>query len=126
MLRGAVGPRRRTEGVKPGAVKAASPVLNGGDEETGFVRPRLVATQLESDACNPKVADPMIDAPQRLVRLATAQGGSALPESTGPTGKRSARKRACSVWSGGKAAKPYLSLPRSQTDHASYARVQSV
>src|SRR5262249_53545091 len=29
----------------------------------------------------------------------------------GPTGKRSARKRACSVWSGGKAAKPYLSLP---------------
>src|SRR5712691_857782 len=34
-------------GVKPGAVKAASPVLNGGDEETGLVRPRLVATQLE-------------------------------------------------------------------------------
>jgi hypothetical protein len=33
-----------------------------------------------------------------------------LPESTGPTGKRSARKRACSVWSGGKAAKSYLSL----------------
>jgi hypothetical protein len=38
-------------------------------------------------------------------------GASALSESTGPTGKRSARKRACSVWSGGKAAKPYLSLP---------------
>jgi hypothetical protein len=36
---------------------------------------------------------------------------SALPESTGPTGKQSARKRARSVWSGGKAAKPYLSLP---------------
>jgi hypothetical protein len=28
-------------------VKAASPVLNGGDEETGLVRPRRVATQLE-------------------------------------------------------------------------------
>src|SRR5215831_9860613 len=51
------------------------------------------------------------DGPQRLVHLSAAQGESALPESTGPTGKRSARKRACSVWSGGKAAKPYLSLP---------------
>ena len=30
-------------------MKAASPVLNGGDEETGFVRPRLVATQLECE-----------------------------------------------------------------------------
>jgi hypothetical protein len=45
------------------------------------------------------------------VHLSATQGESALPESTGPTGKRSARKRACSVWSGGKAAKPYLSLP---------------
>src|SRR5438105_2300648 len=49
--------------------------------------------------------------PQRLVHLSAAHGESALPESTGPTGKRSAGKRACSVWSGGKAAKPYLSLP---------------
>src|SRR5215813_15310089 len=48
-LRGAVCPRRRTEGVKPDALKGASPVLNGGDEETGLVRPRLVATQLECD-----------------------------------------------------------------------------
>jgi hypothetical protein len=39
-------------GVKPGAVKAASPVLNGGDEETGLFRPRLVATQLESEIFN--------------------------------------------------------------------------
>jgi hypothetical protein len=39
-------------GVKPGAVKAASPVLNGGDEETGLFRPRLVATQLESGAAS--------------------------------------------------------------------------
>jgi hypothetical protein len=38
---------RSIEGVQPGAVKAASPFLNGGDEETGLVRPRLVATQLE-------------------------------------------------------------------------------
>jgi hypothetical protein len=45
------------------------------------------------------------------VHLSVGNGESALPESTGPTGKRSARKRACSVWSGGKAAKPYLSLP---------------
>jgi hypothetical protein len=35
--------------VKPGAVKAASPVFNGGDEETGLCRPRLVATQLECE-----------------------------------------------------------------------------
>jgi hypothetical protein len=40
-LRDAVCPRRRTEGVKPGTVKATSPVLNGGDEATGLVRPRL-------------------------------------------------------------------------------------
>ena len=45
-LRGTQGSRRRIAGAKPGAVKAASPVLNGGDEETGLVRPRLVATQL--------------------------------------------------------------------------------
>lgn len=48
-LRGAVGPQRRTKGVKPSAVKAASSVLNGGDEETGLVRPRLVTTQLECE-----------------------------------------------------------------------------
>jgi len=29
------------------AYPTASPVLNGGDEETGLSRPRLVATQLE-------------------------------------------------------------------------------
>jgi reverse transcriptase-like protein len=46
-LRGASGSRSKIAGVKPGAVKAASPVLNGGDEETGLCRPRLVATQLE-------------------------------------------------------------------------------
>jgi len=51
------------------------------------------------------------DGPSRLVHLSVGNGESALPESTGPTGKRSARKRACSVWSGGKAVKPYLSLP---------------
>src|SRR4029434_10731018 len=51
------------------------------------------------------------DSPLRLVHLSVGNDESALPESTGPTGKRSARKRACSVWSGGKAARPYLSLP---------------
>ena len=51
------------------------------------------------------------DGPWRLVHLSVGNVESALPESTGPTGKRSARKRACSVWSGGKAAKPYLLLP---------------
>src|SRR6266446_353633 len=50
-LRGASGSRRKIAGVKPGAVKAASPVLNGGDEETGLCRPRLVATQLECEDC---------------------------------------------------------------------------
>jgi hypothetical protein len=51
------------------------------------------------------------DGPPRLVHLSVSNGESALQESEGPTGKRSARKRACSVWRGGKAAKPYLSLP---------------
>jgi hypothetical protein len=41
-------PWRAIKGVKPDALKGASPVLNGGDEETGLSRPRLVATQLES------------------------------------------------------------------------------
>jgi hypothetical protein len=40
-------PWRSIKGVKPDALKGASPVLNGGDEETGLSRPRLVATQLE-------------------------------------------------------------------------------
>ena len=31
------------------AYSTASPVLNGGDEETGLCRPRLVATQLECE-----------------------------------------------------------------------------
>jgi hypothetical protein len=38
-------PWRAIPGVKPDALKGASPVLNGGDEETGLSRPRLVATQ---------------------------------------------------------------------------------
>jgi len=39
-------PWRRTAGAEPDAMQAARPVLNGGDEETGLLRPRLVATQL--------------------------------------------------------------------------------
>jgi IS5 family transposase len=39
-------PWRVTKGAAPDAVQAARPVLNGGDEETGLYRPRLVATQL--------------------------------------------------------------------------------
>jgi len=35
-----------TSGAEPGAVKAASPVLNGEDEETGRKALRLVLTQL--------------------------------------------------------------------------------
>jgi hypothetical protein len=42
-----VSPWRSTKGVKPDALKGASPIVNGGDEETGLCRPRLVATQLE-------------------------------------------------------------------------------
>jgi len=44
-LRGAV-PRRRTEGVEPDTVKAVSPVLNGGREETYSNVTRLAPTQL--------------------------------------------------------------------------------
>jgi hypothetical protein len=45
------------------------------------------------------------------VRPSVDTGESTLSESTGPTGKRSAVKVARSVWNGGKAVKPYLSLP---------------
>ena len=41
-----VTPWRPIKGAEPDAIKVASPVLNGGDEETGLLRPRLVATQL--------------------------------------------------------------------------------
>ena len=50
-------------------------------------------------------------------------GESALSEATGPTGKRSARKRARSVWSAGKAAKPYLSLPWREQSRPATRRV---
>src|SRR2546428_5521230 len=40
-----VAPWRLTKGVEPDAVKAASPVLNGGDEETCRKATRLVPTQ---------------------------------------------------------------------------------
>jgi hypothetical protein len=52
-------------------------------------------------------------APLGLVHLSATSGESALPESTGPTGKRSASKDARSVWKGGKTVKSYLSLPMS-------------
>src|SRR5215468_7840134 len=42
MLRGS---RRGTAGAKPYTMKVVRTVLNGGDEETGLCRPRLVATQ---------------------------------------------------------------------------------
>src|SRR5436853_5524747 len=48
-----VTPWRLIKGAEPDALKGASPVLNGGDEETGLVRPRLVATQLECDNAVP-------------------------------------------------------------------------
>jgi hypothetical protein len=48
-----VFPWRSTKGVKPDALKGASPVLKGGDEETGLCRPRLVATQLECGSVCP-------------------------------------------------------------------------
>jgi hypothetical protein len=41
--------RRGTAGAKPSTLKGVRTVLNGGDEETGLCRPRLVATQLECD-----------------------------------------------------------------------------
>jgi hypothetical protein len=43
--------RRGTEGAKPYTMKVVRTVLNGGDEETGLVRPRLVATQLACEKC---------------------------------------------------------------------------
>ena len=45
------------------------------------------------------------------MRRCVGNGDSALDEYLHPTGKRSAVKVARSVWSGGKAVKPYLSLP---------------
>ena len=51
--------------MKPSAVKAASSVLNGGDEETGLVRPRLVATQLESGKYGPVSASALCEYARR-------------------------------------------------------------
>ena len=45
-----------------------------------------------------------------LVRSTVGNDKSARSKYDGPTGKRSAGKLACSVWSGGKAVRPYLSL----------------
>jgi hypothetical protein len=45
-----------------------------------------------------------------LVRPTVGDDKSARSKYYGPTGKRSAGKLACSVWSGGKAVRPYLSL----------------
>ena len=50
--RGAVG--KGLQGTSLAAYPTASPVLNGGDEETGLVRPRLVATQLECGKNSPE------------------------------------------------------------------------
>jgi len=47
-----VSPWRLTTGVKPDALKGASPVFNGSDAETGLCRPHLVATQLYSPTGN--------------------------------------------------------------------------
>jgi len=60
------------------------------------------------------------DRPLRLVHRSVRIDESVLSEATSPTGKRSARKRACSVWSGGKAATPDLLLPRMHDIIAQY------
>ena len=58
-----VTPWRPIKGAEPDAIKVASPVLNGGDEETGLLRPRLVATQLRQQVsasvrrCYPHVSE---------------------------------------------------------------------
>ena len=44
---------RTTSGAEPGAVKAASPVLNGEDEETGRKALRLVLTQRKMRGFSP-------------------------------------------------------------------------
>jgi hypothetical protein len=48
----------------------------------------------------------------RLVRPAVGNDQSARSNYSGPTGKRSAGKLACSVWSGGKTVRSYLSLQK--------------
>ena len=54
------------------AYSTASPVLNGGDEETGLVRPRLVATQLECGTCIPsRDVREMRGTPLRIVEWAS-------------------------------------------------------
>ncbi len=46
-----------------------------------------------------------------LVHLAVGNDESTRTDQCGPTGKRRAGKLARAVWNGGKAVKPYLSLP---------------
>jgi hypothetical protein len=50
-----VKPWRMITGAEPGAVKAASPVLNGEDEETGRKALRLVLTQLPRSRFQPRL-----------------------------------------------------------------------
>jgi hypothetical protein len=55
-----------TEGAKPYTMKVIRTVFNGGDEETGLVRPRLVATQRECGffvVCAPGYASPHVCLP---------------------------------------------------------------
>src|SRR5215831_16532804 len=73
-LRGTQGSRRRIAGAKPGAVKAASPVLNGGDEETGLDRPRLVATQLVNKVMHIALERPIAAGRVRIQPTARVDG----------------------------------------------------
>jgi hypothetical protein len=49
--------------------------------------------------------------PVGLVHLSTTLDESALPESTGPTGKQSASKDTCSVWKGERLQSPTYPYP---------------
>jgi hypothetical protein len=61
-----------------------------------------------------------------LVRPAVGDDKPARSKYCGPTGKRSAGKLACSVWSGGKAARPYLSLLEASPSALAAAECQAV
>lgn len=77
-------PWRISQGAEPDALKGARPVLNGGDEETGLFRPRLVATQLDSSAAMLAVSRRLnpdcqhVEGDMRSVRLVGRRFGGVL------------------------------------------------
>src|SRR6266446_2464131 len=96
----------KTSRLRPGSVRPSSVPTGGKHVLAKFGRSVRVSLSQRKPTDTERKAD---DGPSRLVHLSVGNGESALPESTGPTEKRSARKRACLRLERGKGCK---ALPR--------------